>query len=146
MKDLTLSTGHKIPKGWRMAFNQRAVHTSTSTETYSPEYNPPENKPPHEFDGFRFYNLRNMPGKSNKHMFVTVNPESLTFGYGVHACPGRFFAINEMKVILVELIRNYDFRMADPSQNSDSMRHLRDLLIVPPREANIQLKLRLRKN
>jgi len=142
MKDLTLSTGHKVPKGSRMAFNQRAVHTSPMTETYSPAYNPPENKSPHDFDGFRFYNLRNMPGKANKHLAVTVSPESLIFGYGVHACPGRFFAINEMKVIIVELLRNWDFRMPIPSQNSESMRHLLDLFIVPPREAQIELRRR----
>lgn len=75
-----------------MAFNSGAIRMSTQPLTYSPEYNPPENKPPSEFDGFRFYNLRKMPGKENKQLFVTVSPESLTFGYGNHACPGRFFA------------------------------------------------------
>ena len=33
------------------------------------------------------------------------------FGYGKHACPGRFFANQEFKVILVQLIMSYDLRL-----------------------------------
>ena len=32
------------------------------------------------------------------------------FGYGEHACPGRFFASNEMKVALSFLLLNYDWK------------------------------------
>lgn len=52
-----------------------------------------------------------MPGNENKHQFVSTSPESLNFGHGNHTCPGRFFASNEIKVILVELLRNWDFRL-----------------------------------
>ncbi|KAF4633486.1 hypothetical protein G7Y89_g4629 [Cudoniella acicularis] len=109
--DLTLPTGHTLPKGTRFALPSYIVHTSPTTETFSPTYNPPGTKPPTEFDGFRFSNLRSMPGKENKHQFVTTSPDSLNFGYGNHACPGRFFAGNEIKVILIELLRNWDIRL-----------------------------------
>jgi len=46
-----------------------------------------------------------MAGKENKHLFVTSSPESLTWGYRNHSCPGRFFADSELKVILIELLR-----------------------------------------
>jgi hypothetical protein len=108
---LTLSTGHTIPKGTRIAIPAYAVQTSPSTTTYSPSYNPTTTKPPTEFDGFRYYNLRNMEGKENKHQFVTTSPDSLNFGHGNHACPGRFFASNEIKVVLIELLRSWDFRL-----------------------------------
>ena len=34
------------------------------------------------------------------------------FGHGPHACPGRFFAIYEVKALVIELLRNYDLRLA----------------------------------
>ncbi|TVY92981.1 Cytochrome P450 monooygenase [Lachnellula willkommii] len=109
--DLTLSTGHILPKGTRFGVASYAVHTSADTTTYSPSYNPPGAKSPTEFDGFRFSNLRAMKGKENKHQFVTTSPDSLNFGHGNHACPGRFFASNEIKVVFIELLRNWEFRL-----------------------------------
>lgn len=35
------------------------------------------------------------------------------FGYGRHACPGRFFAANEIKLILARILVDYDIRMPD---------------------------------
>lgn len=143
MDPITLSTGHRLPKGTRIALNSGAVHMSPQTQTFSPEYNPSENKPPHEFDGFRFYRLRKMAGKEKKHLFVTVSPESLTWGYGNHACPGRFFADNELKVILIELLRKWDFRVADPAKtNSKALRTTRELFSVAPKSAEIELRRR----
>ena|SRR5579862_5455205 len=108
---LSLSTGHTIPKGTRICFPSYAIHTSPLSTTFSPSYNPPSAKPPFEFDGLRFYKLRAMEGKDNGHQFVTASPDSLNFGYGNRACPGRFFASMEMKAVLVELLRHWDFRL-----------------------------------
>ena len=52
-----------------------------------------------------------MAGNENKHQFVTTSSESLNFGHGNHACPGRFFASNEIKVVLIELLRSWEFRL-----------------------------------
>ncbi|KPM38711.1 hypothetical protein AK830_g7854 [Neonectria ditissima] len=109
--DIHLSTGHTLPKDTRICFSSFAVQTDPKTTTFSPEYNPAGYTPPDQFDGMRFYNLRNMPGKESRHQFATAGPESLTFGYGNHTCPGRFFASNEIKIILVELLMNWDFRL-----------------------------------
>ena len=35
----------------------------------------------------------------------------MSFGFGRHACPGRFFAANEIKLILARLLLDYDIRM-----------------------------------
>lgn len=117
---------------------------SPKSEAFSPEYNPAENKGPDEFDGFRFYRLRKMGGgRENKHLFVTVSPESLTWGYGNHACPGRFFADTELKVILIELLRKWDIRVADPTRtNSESLRKLQELFVVVPKNAEVEMKRR----
>jgi cytochrome P450 len=108
---LKLSSGITLPTGTRFAFNSHALHFSPETTTFSPAYNPASAKPPSEFDGFRFSNLRAMPGKENRHQFVTTSAESISFGHGNHACPGRFFASNEIKVVLIELLRNWNFRL-----------------------------------
>jgi len=108
---LTLSTGHTLPTGTRFAFPGYAVHTSEQSATFSPANNPSTTKPPHLFDGFRFANLRTVAGNENKHQFVTTSSESLNFGHGNHACPGRFFASNEIKVVLIELLRSWEFRL-----------------------------------
>jgi len=48
-----------------------------------------------------------------KHQFVTTGPENLGFGHGQHACPGGFFASNEIKVVPVEMLRRYDVALKD---------------------------------
>lgn len=35
----------------------------------------------------------------------------MAWGYGRHACPGRFFATQEVKVLLAQLLLEYDFKM-----------------------------------
>lgn len=34
-------------------------------------------------------------------------------GHGRHACPGRFFASAEIKIILIGLLQNYDIKLYD---------------------------------
>lgn len=116
---------------------------SPQSQTFSPEYNPPDNKPPNEFDGFRFYRLRKMAGKENKHLFVTVSPDSLTWGYGRNACPGRFFADAEMKIILIELLRKWDLKVADPVKtNTQTVRKVRELFIIALKDTEVELRRR----
>jgi len=37
----------------------------------------------------------------------------LAFGLGKHACPGRFFASNELKLVLAHLVVSYDVKLED---------------------------------
>ncbi|GAB1320333.1 hypothetical protein MFIFM68171_10543 [Madurella fahalii] len=39
---------------------------------------------------------------------VTLDDKFLGFGFGKHACPGRFFALNEMKIFVAHMVLNYD--------------------------------------
>ncbi|KAL9094392.1 MAG: hypothetical protein Q9165_003242 [Trypethelium subeluteriae] len=68
---------------------------------------------PETFDPYRFLKLREQPGQENNWQFVTLSPESLGFGYGVHACPGRFFASNEVKIALCWMLLKYDWRLEE---------------------------------
>jgi cytochrome P450 len=66
---------------------------------------------PEKFDGYRFLKMRQEPGKENVAQFVSTSPNHLGFGHGQHACPGRFFASNEIKIILCHLLLKYDWRL-----------------------------------
>lgn len=64
---------------------------------------------PEEFDAARFMKLRQRPGEENRWQFVTTSPAFTLFGHGEHACPGRFFASNELKIALCHLLVKYDW-------------------------------------
>ncbi|EXL39125.1 hypothetical protein FOCG_18114 [Fusarium oxysporum f. sp. radicis-lycopersici 26381] len=64
---------------------------------------------PERFDGYRFYERRKGGGRdTNRHQFASTGPESLAFGQGKNACPGRFFAGMQIKVVLANVLINYD--------------------------------------
>lgn len=69
-----------------------------------------------EFHPWRFSDLRAYPGEENKHQFVTTTSESTVFGHGRWACPGRFFASNEIKSILIQLLQRYDIGVGPQGQ------------------------------
>ena len=106
LKPFTLSNGQYIPAGVKIEVPSYAIYQD-------PSFYPDSEK----FDGFRFAKLRKQ-GDAKSHarnQFVTTNEETVGFGYGRHACPGRFFAANEIKMILCRLILEYDFKNLDGS-------------------------------
>jgi cytochrome P450 len=96
--------------------------------------------PPSQFDGLRFYKLRKIPGNENKHQFVTTSPESLNFGHGNHACPGRFFASNEIKVVLIELLRGWEWRFREGEGRPKNL--VRAMFCSPDKTAVLEFKRR----
>ncbi|RYO93432.1 hypothetical protein DL766_000822 [Monosporascus sp. MC13-8B] len=83
-------------------------------------YTPSNLFEPQKFDPYRFYKLRttDMPDPigyktREQYQFVSVTKESMGFGLGRHACPGRFFAANEIKLILARILLEYDIKMPD---------------------------------
>ena len=44
---------------------------------------------------------------------MAVAKENLNFGFGRNACPGRFFAANEIKLILARILLDFDLMMPD---------------------------------
>lgn len=101
----TLSNGQYIPPG--------VIIEAPSHAIYMDDANFPRDSPPAEvFDGFRYYKLRQsgLVTDHARNLFVTTNEHNLGFGYGKHACPGRFFAANEIKMLLARLLLDYDFK------------------------------------
>lgn len=93
VSDLTLSDGTEIQKGSYVAVSAHKMW---------------EEK---QWDGYRFYKQRQVPGQEHTAQLVNTGPEHLGFGHGAHACPGRFFAANEVKIVLVHVLGKYDWRL-----------------------------------
>ncbi|KAL8920331.1 MAG: hypothetical protein Q9208_006302 [Pyrenodesmia sp. 3 TL-2023] len=88
---------------------------------------------PATFDGFRFHRMRMAPGGSaQSHQFVTTGLESMTFGHGRFACPGRFFASYESKIVLALLLLKYDIKFEKGSGGGRS-----DEKVAPTRPRNL---------
>ncbi|OOO06875.1 cytochrome P450 monooxygenase [Aspergillus flavus] len=100
MDHLKLSDGTFLPKGTKMAVSS---HRMWDPDVY-------EN--PEQWDGFRYVNLRETPGRDKHALFVSTSERHLGFGHGKHACPGRFFASSELKVALCHILMKYDFELA----------------------------------
>ncbi|EEQ86913.2 cytochrome P450 monooxygenase [Blastomyces dermatitidis ER-3] len=68
---------------------------------------------PTTYDPYRFLKLRETPGNETSAQLVSPSPEHLGFGFGKHACPGRFFAANEVKIALCHILLKYDIKLAE---------------------------------
>lgn len=66
---------------------------------------------PLEFDGHRFIRMRQIPGEDKNAHLVSTSEKHIGFGHGQHACPGRFFAANEVKIALCHLLLKYDWKL-----------------------------------
>jgi cytochrome P450 len=106
-KPVTLSDGTKLPKG---AFTMVSIDKMDDASLF------PE---PRKFKPRRFLDMRQQPGQENRWQFVTTSPEHLSFGHGKHSCPGRFFAGNEIKVVLIHLLMKYDWRFTSEGRKED---------------------------
>jgi cytochrome P450 len=98
---LILSDGTKIPRGATLGVPTLSM---TDPKIYSNPLN---------FDGHRFLKLSQQSGSVTKYSFVGTSNEHIFWGHGRHACPGRFFAANEIKILLVHLLQRYEFKFAD---------------------------------
>ncbi|KAK7058639.1 hypothetical protein VNI00_002275 [Paramarasmius palmivorus] len=102
LRDFTFSNGLVVPAGTLILTSLRATHFD---EAYYPN--------PTEFDAFRSFKKRETENESLKHQMVTPDVGYLAFGTGKHACPGRFFAVNELKLLVTHTLLHYDIRFDD---------------------------------
>ncbi|KAK9426645.1 putative Cytochrome P450 [Seiridium unicorne] len=102
-EDKKLSNGLTIPAGTQIGVPNYCVAMDARI---FPE--------PEKFDGLRFEKMRQAdPSMENKMQFISCNAQSMAFGYGRHACPGRAFMDQEYKAIMVKILLNFDFKFPD---------------------------------
>lgn len=95
---------------------------------------------PKTFDPFRFSKLREIPGNELKYQHTSTGMDNINFGHGIWACPGRFFANAEIKVILAHLLLRYDIKLKPGTQKPGQVHY--GLAILPDASAEILFKAR----
>ncbi|KAF7305651.1 Cytochrome P450 [Mycena chlorophos] len=106
----TFSDGTHLPQG-----------TFLTAATHATHHDPDNYADPEVFDGFRFAKMRlseegGMDKGSIKLQMVAPDVKYLSFGLGRHACPGRFFAVNELKLMLAYILEHYDVKLESPER------------------------------
>ncbi|KAB8252835.1 cytochrome P450, partial [Aspergillus flavus] len=114
-RDFTLSDGVVIPANTWIGCAAQAI--GMDRKLY------PD---PDTFDAFRFVAKEEATATSTsvpatKAHYTSANPGSMAFGYGQHACPGRFFAMMEIKAIIGEILSRFEMRLADGEMRPPSV-------------------------
>ncbi|KAK7909135.1 cytochrome P450 [Apiospora marii] len=123
----TFHDGFKLQRGQKMIFPSLAIHMD-----------PNNYKDPRQFDGFRFAKLE---GRQKAASASTVDTTFLQFGYGPHACPGRFYAVKKAKLVLGRLLQHYEFQW-DGKRSSRPPGMAFEAQMVPNREAKVLFRSR----
>ncbi|KAK0448923.1 cytochrome P450 [Desarmillaria tabescens] len=99
-KDFIFSDGTVVPAGNQIAV--AAYPTHMDEENY---------EDPLEFKPWRFSDKRTKEGEDIRHQMVTTSIDYLLFGNGRPVCPGRFFAVNELKALMSYVLLNFDVKI-----------------------------------
>lgn len=130
---MTLPNGDIIKKGTKIICD--------TTHQWNSEYYPNASK----FDAYRFLQMRQTPGQDKRAHLVSTSHDQMGFGHGLHACPGRFFAANEIKIALCHMLLKYDWKLPEgvvPKSKALGTTLLGDRearLMVKRREAEIDI-------
>ncbi|RHZ50514.1 uncharacterized protein CDV56_104808 [Aspergillus thermomutatus] len=128
-------SGTRLPIGTMTTAATAAI--ATDPDTFGADSN--------EFDGHRFTRIRenNKAGESTFKMGMATE-DSLGFGLGSQACPGRFFAVNLMKLMLAKLITRWELRLEKegiPYSGGRPKYEYYDFSVVPPTAFGMKLMI-----
>lgn len=130
--DLGHGSAHHIPAGVRVGIPSQAIH-----------HDPAYHEDPMKFDAFRFSRPFESPGSKGRQAdgqrsSVDCDKTFLTYGYGKHACPGRWFASQLMKQALAYMLHHYDVECVGKRPEKKAVLNM----IMPPTEARIRIHRR----
>ncbi|KAK0499034.1 cytochrome P450 [Armillaria luteobubalina] len=111
-KDFVFSDGTVVPSGVQIVVASMSTHTDE--ENY---------EDPLEFKPWRFSEKRKQEGEGIRHHMASPSLDFVFFGHGRPACPGRFFAVNELKALMSHVLLNFDVKIdkfPTPVRFSDS--------------------------
>ncbi|KAI7852610.1 cytochrome P450 [Circinella umbellata] len=125
LQDLTLSTGHFVPKD---ALIINALEDAHKDSALYNEHDPIAQTPMDQFDAYRFMDSPEL--QSSK-----IGEDLISFGLGSHACPGRYFAVHEIKYVLAELLMRYNISTKTGERGKDI--NVTGMVKFPPKETLI---------
>lgn len=102
VSDFTFSDGTRVPSGSYVLVPMYAMYLDDELYPLAAT-----------FDAFRWSRMREQPGNENRFQFVSTSTGHINFGHGRDACPGRFFASQEIKLLLAHTLLSYDIKLAD---------------------------------
>jgi len=129
LKDFTFSDGTFIPKNTLVSAAAGPIHLDAANYEHADV-----------FDGFRFASMRDGDGQGVKHQMVSTTSDYLPFGHGRHACPGRFFAANELKAMLAYVVMTYDVKMENEGVRPANSYFITNC--IPDRKAHVLFRKR----
>ncbi|KAL3490296.1 cytochrome P450 [Aspergillus germanicus] len=110
-EDIQVDESLKIPKG-------SILMVSVTDSMWDPEHF----ADPEKFDPYRFLNLsRTSPYWARVSPFIATSSETLGFGLGKEACPGRFLANLEIKIVLSHLLIKFDMKLLPGPKTEPTM-------------------------
>jgi cytochrome P450 len=124
----TFTDGTKVPRGSTVAVALESVHLN---DTIYPDAL--------TFDPLRFVKLKEQDATARNFDIVNTSMESLAFGHGRHACPGRFFAASSLKMTFAHVVMNYDVKLENEGVRP------KDLWLVTACTPNRNAKIFFRK-
>jgi cytochrome P450 len=128
---ITTPSGVHLPRG-----------TTISVPTYTVLHDNSIFPDAHEYKPFRFAELRHEDGiqytKRARNAFSATSNDYLVWGHGKGACIGRFFAANNLKIILGHAIMHYDFELLGSRPRNMWVGFYR----IPPMKATIRVRRR----
>jgi cytochrome P450 len=106
-----------VPQGTVIAVPLDPIHKDETIYPEARRYGPLRfTKPGAGRDIFEHFNPSNegdIRAPRNATSTVSLDNAFLGFGFGRFACPGRFFALNELKLFVAHMVLNYDVECLD---------------------------------
>lgn len=128
------SSGLVLPSGIMTTAATAAI--ATDPDTFGRDSN--------HFDPRRFLKMRedNKAGARALDMGAATE-DSLGFGFGSQACPGRFLAVNQMKIMLAKLLTGWELTLEKDGKEylgKRPMYQYYDFSVVPPSEYGLRMR------
>ena len=131
-KGITAPNGVYLPHGTIVAVPTWGVHRDGQIYDQPEQYRP-----------FRFSDLRSLgpddAAKDAKLSAPSTSPEYGPWGLGKHACPGRFFAVDEVKLCLAYMLLNYEIDFSFPAEKPKGT-WIGPTAMIPPMKATIRIR------
>lgn len=127
-KPYTFKDGLHIPAG-----------TTVSIPSYDIANDPDYFPNPETFSPYRYLNMSEI--SPHRYNFTAISDDFLAFGGGVHACPGRFLAAYEIKIMIIELLTHFEMKFPEGQKGRPGSIYY-NMAIMPNEKVDVLFKRR----